>query len=151
MEIDSIFYKAKDGRLFDDPLKCEDYERTLGIVPGSVGELISNLEKQTKPEDYVDGLVLVRKQDGSGSMYKRSTVCIDEKLEDYVNVENLSKEQRYESATVGGLLSQLKEVDKDLPCQYFLIWSKDIDMSNFGMMANYNKEAWKREGKGRTV
>lgn len=147
MEIAEIYYKAKDGRIFTDPLKCEEYEAKLGIIGGSVGELINELEKHAKPEAYVNGMVMVRKADGTGSMYTRCTVCIDDMLEDYVNVENLSKEQRYESATVGGLLSELKEVDKDLPCQYFLIWSKNIDMEGFGIVANYNKKAWNKDKK----
>ena len=45
MEVEKIIYKAKDGRLFYDPLECEDYEKTIGILPGSVGDLINELEK----------------------------------------------------------------------------------------------------------
>ena len=147
MEVACIYYKAKDGRIFKDPLECEEYEKTIGILGGSVGELINELEKHAKPEEYVNGMVMVRKADGTGSMYIRCTVCIDDMLEDYVNVENLSKEQRYVAQTVGELLSELKKEDKDLPCQYFLIWSDDIDLKNFGSMSNFNKAAWGEDKK----
>lgn len=145
MEIAEIYYKAKDGKLFTDPLQCEEYEKTIGILNGSVGELIHTLEEMAKPEEYVNGMVLVRKPEGGGNMYVRCTLCIDHELEDYVNVENLSKEKRYAFATVEGLLSELKKEDKDLPCQYFLIWSENIDMSGFGILSNYNKAVWPKD------
>lgn len=44
MEIDTIIYKAKDGRTFTDPLKCEEYEKMLGVIPGTIGELVKILE-----------------------------------------------------------------------------------------------------------
>jgi hypothetical protein len=57
MEIDTIIYKAKDGRTFTDPLKCEEYEKNLGVIPGSIGELIKILEKYS-PEHQVCLLVM---------------------------------------------------------------------------------------------
>lgn len=50
MEVATIIYKAKDGRTFTDPLKCEEYEKMLGIIPGSIGELVKILED--KNPDY---------------------------------------------------------------------------------------------------
>lgn len=50
MEIDTIIYKAKDGRTFTDPLKCEEYEKHLGVINGSIGELVKILEE--KNPDY---------------------------------------------------------------------------------------------------
>ena len=46
MEIDTIIYKAKDGRTFTDPLKCEEYEKNLGAINGSIGELVKILEEK---------------------------------------------------------------------------------------------------------
>lgn len=50
MEIDTIIYKAKDGKTFTDPLKCEEYEKHLGVISGSIGELVKILED--KNPDY---------------------------------------------------------------------------------------------------
>jgi len=57
MEIDTIIYKAKDGRTFTDPLKCEEYEKNLGVIPGSIGELVKILEKKN-PDHLVHLLVM---------------------------------------------------------------------------------------------
>ena len=57
MEIDTIIYKAKDGRTFTDPLKCEEYEKHLGVINGSIGELVKILEKYS-PEHQVCLLVM---------------------------------------------------------------------------------------------
>ena len=145
MEIEKIIYKAKDGRLFDDPLKCEDYEKTVGILPGSVGDLINELEKDDKQNCYMFGVVLVREKNGTGSIYTRYTANIDYRLEDYVNVSNLTEEQLYESTTIGDFLETLKKLDKDLMCQYMIVYSHNIDLSTPGLMVNFNKEAWPKQ------
>jgi hypothetical protein len=142
MEIERIIYKAKDGRIFYDPLECEDYEKTIGILDGSVGDLINIIEKSCKEEQYVSGIILVKGNDGISHIFVYYTGCIDEKLEDYVNVEDLTEEQRYESATIGMILNRLKQLDKDLPCQYMIAYSDHLNMYSPGMMANYNAKAW---------
>lgn len=138
MEIEKIIYKAKDGRTFFDPIECEEYEKTIGVLKGSVGELVNELQKNCKEEQYVSGIILVRNVNGTGDIYVRYTGCIDHKLEDYVNVDNLKEEQRYESATIGELINRLKQLDKDLPCQYTIVYSDYIDMHDCGIIANYN-------------
>ena len=147
MEVDRIIYKAKDGRLFNDPLECEDYEKTIGILQGSVGYLINELEKNDRPKCYMFGIVLVREKDGSSTIYTRYTANLDDKLEDYVNVSNLTEEQRYESFTIGDFLKLLKNLDKDLMCQWMIVFSDNIDLSAPGIMANYNEQAWPKEKK----
>lgn len=146
MEIEKIIYKAKDGKIFFDPIECEEYEKTIGVLPGSVGDLINIIEKSCKNEQYVSGIILVKGTDNS-HIYVRYTGCIDHKLEDYVSVGNLTEEQRYESETIGELLNTLKQLDKDLPCQYMIVYSDHIDMRCPGMMANYNKLAWNDNNK----
>lgn len=147
MEIERIIYKAKDGRTFFDPIECQEYEKTIGVLKGSVGELVNELQKNCKEEQYVSGIILVRNVNGTGDVYVRYTGCIDHKLEDYVNVYNLKEEQRYESATIGELINRLKQLDKDLPCQYTIVYSDHIDMHDSGMMANYNADAWNKDKK----
>ena len=57
MEIDTIIYKAKDGRTFTDPLKCEEYEKHLGVINGSIGELVKILEEKN-PDHQVCLMVM---------------------------------------------------------------------------------------------
>ena len=57
MEIETIIYKAKDGRTFTDPLKCEEYEKNLGVIPGTIGELVKILEGKN-PDHQVCLLVM---------------------------------------------------------------------------------------------
>ena len=139
MEVASIIYKAKDGKIFFDPLQCEEYEKTIGILPGTVGALIAELEK-LEPTKYVFGLVLVNAE--CPTIYSRCTVCCDNLLEDYVNPNNLTEKQRYISETVGNFIEELKKTNKDYPCQYMLMHSHSIRMFPSALMANYNKSAW---------
>ena len=143
MEEEKIIYKAKDGRLFYDPLECEDYEKSLGVLPNSIGDLINQLEKEHVKGGYMTGIVMIKETNGQTSIYAESTVNIDDKLEDYVNVENLKEEQRYLTAKVDDVVRFLKTLDKDLPCQYMIVYSKYIDLHNPGAMANHNSEVWK--------
>lgn len=140
MEIAEIYYKAKDGKIFTDPLKCEDYEKTLGVLPGSVGRLIQELEK-LNPKFYICGIVYIKEKD-CGTIYCRCTTCCDHLLEDYVNVEDLQEYQRYLYQTAGEFVKELKKKDKDYPCQWMIVFSENIKMSKPGIMANYNQEVW---------
>ncbi len=143
MEIAEIYYKAKDGRIFTDPLKCEDYEKTLGIVPGSVGQLVSELEKLDQ-NYYIFGIILIKDGDKQ-IIFTRHTACVDYLLEDYVNIDNLTQEQRYDTAQIGELVKALKKENQDLPCQFFIIFSENIDLRRPGMMANHNPKAWNKD------
>lgn len=145
MEVASIIYKAKDGRLFHDPLECEEYEKTIGILPGTVGALIKNLEELDE-KAYISGLVLV-KEEGCTCIYKREVVCCDCLLEDFVNVNDLTEEQRYIYETVGSFIKELKKTNKDYPCQYMLEYSSNISMKPCGVMANHNQEVWDKKNK----
>lgn len=145
MEVASIIYRAKDGKLFYDPLECEEYEKTIGILPGTVGDLIKSLE-ELDPNDYILGIVLVR-EENSSALYRRDTVCCDSLLEDYVNINNLTEQQRYLYETVGNFIEELKKTNKDYPCQYMLEYSSNINMTPSSIMANYNKNAWRSKDK----
>lgn len=140
MEIDTIIYKAKDGRKFTDPLKCEDYEKTLGILKGSVGDLINKLGA-FNPDCYIVGIIKVN-DGGKGTIYGRFTMCLDHYLEDYVNPENLTEEQRYATCTIRGLINDLSKTNKDAPCQYMIMFSSGVDFKDNKMIANWNQDAW---------
>ncbi len=144
MEAD-VIYRAKDGRTFTDPLKCEDYEKTLGILKGSVGDLVNRLGA-FNPDCYVIGIIKVN-DGGKGTIYARFTMCLDHYLEDYVNPENLTKEQRYATYTIGGLIRALREINQDAPCQYMIMFDSDIDFKDNKIMANWNDKAWDQQDK----
>ena len=40
----NVIYTAKDGRRFNDPYECEEYEKRLGTEPGRVGRARINLK-----------------------------------------------------------------------------------------------------------
>lgn len=142
MEIDTILYKAKDGRIFEDPLKCEEYEKTIGIISGSCADFIRYLEEKHKPSIYVHGLVFVRNPDGSASVHSCCTVNCSDKLESYVNVKDLADEQLYITTTVADVIRFLKRWDKDSPVQYMLTFSEDIHMEHPGIMSMNNPKVW---------
>ena len=149
MEIDSIFYKAKDGRIFTDPLECEQYEKTIGILKGSVAAMLQDIEEHMpERKGYVSGLVQV--MDGKTSrIWNYAIHCIDDQLEDFVNVKDLREEQRYVATTIEGLFNDYKDVDHDLPCQYMLLLSPDLKLDgskgNVWTIANWNPNAWNRK------
>ena len=143
MKVASIIYEAKDGRLFYDPLECEKYEKTIGILPGTVGALIKNLE-ELSPTDYIMGLVVVKEEECC-CFYRRETVCCDSLLEDYVNINNLTEQQRYLYETFGNFIEELKKTNKDYPCQYMIAHSSNINMKPSAVMSNYNEKVWKKD------
>lgn len=145
MEIDTIFYRAKDGRIFEDPLKCEEYEKSIGIISGSCADFIRYLEEKHKPSLYVHGLVFVRNPDGSSAIHSCCTVNCSDKLESYVNVKDLTEEQLYITTTVADVIRFLKRWDKDSPVQYLLTFSEDIRMEHPGIMAMSNPKVWDKE------
>lgn len=142
MEIDTI-YRAKDGRTFTDPLKCEDYEKTLGILKGSVGDLV-NMLGAFNLDCYVVGIIKVN-DGGKGTIYSRSTMCLDHYLEDYVNPENLTEKQRYVTYTIRGLINDLSEINKDAPCQYMIMFSSDVNFKDNQIIASWNVKAWNQQ------
>ena len=144
MEVDTIYYRAKDGKLFTDPLECENYEKKLGVIPGSVADIISYLNEQCKPESYLHGLVYVLEPDGSKSLYQCTTVCVANKLDSFVNIENLNTDQLFIATKVKDVIEWLGRCDKDCPVHYFLCYSKNIDMSDCGVITLYNPKVWKQ-------
>lgn len=145
MEIDSIFYKAKDGRIFTDPLECEQYEKTIGIVSGSIADMLRHVKENADDAKYVSGAVYYRWPDGSKTFHKIITMCIDDKLESFVNVKDLREEQRYVAMTMEDFLAYYSKEDmRDFPCQYLLSFSDDLSGRIAAVLANgINREVWK--------
>ena len=145
MEVDTILYRAKDGRIFEDPLKCEEYEKTIGIISGSCADFMRYLEENFEPSFYVHGLIFVRNPDGSKSLHSCATINCSDKLESYVNVKDLDEGQLYISTTVADVIRFLKLCDKDSPVHYMLAFSDDICMKHPGVMSMSNHEVWTKE------
>lgn len=143
MEIDTIFYKAKDGRVFTDPLECEEYEKTIGIVKGSAAHIIQILEEERRPETYVHGIVFLVTPDGNKYSRSCATVCCDHLLRSFVNVEDLSIEQRYFINNVADVLRFLKHFDKDSMVTYFLLFDDDIKFESPCVAFFRNDDVWK--------
>ena len=138
-----VTYIAKDGKTFKDALQCQEYEKTIGVVPYTVADVILELDK-LDDSTYIFGIVFIRhRKDDSSSIYAYCTVCIDEKLESFVNVNNLTAEQRYITGTVGELKDALRMIDKDDWAQYMIAYSPDIELKHPVIMASHNPKVWK--------
>lgn len=147
MEIATIYYRAKDGRLFTDPLKCEEYEKGLGIIPGSIADMVQHVRKNAGGMKYMSGAVFFRRPDGKSTFHEISTACIDDRLESFVNVKDLQKEQRYVEFTVEEFFAYYDTEEKrDFPCQYLLSLSKEIEMNSIRIMSNGNNpDLWEKK------
>ena len=149
MEIDQIFYKAKDGRLFTDPLLCEEYEKTIGIIPGSIADMVQYVKDNAGDSKYVAGAVYFCWPDGRRTFNVLSNVCIDDCLESFVNVKDLREEQRYAATTMEEFLAYYdKEEKRDFPCQFLLAVSKEISMNIISIFSNGNNpNVWDKKKK----
>ena len=145
MEVAEIYYRAKDGKIFTDPIQCEEYEKNIGIIPGSVGALIQYLG-ELEPKTYIFGMVLV-KENGAIQANLTPTICCDRLLQDYVNVSDLREDQRYIYSTVEDLVRMLKKTDKDYPCEWIIMFSNDINFKKFGIMSLHNQQIWEKAKK----
>lgn len=147
MEIDTIYYKAKDGRIFTDPLECEQYEKTIGIVSGSIADMLRHIKENVGDCKYVSGAVYYRWPDGRKTFNDITTMCIDDKLESFVNVKDLQEEQRYIAMSVEGFIAYYdKEKMRDFPCQYLLSFSNDLSCHIVTVMANgINPNVWEKK------
>lgn len=147
MEVSTIIYKAKDGKLFYDPLECEQYENTIGILPGSIADMVRFVRDNRGNCKYMTGAVFYVWPDGTKTFHSLHTICIDDNLESFVNVKELQEEQRYVSITVDDFIAHYdKEELKDCPCQWLLALSEYIDMREICTMSNGNNpDVWKKK------
>lgn len=142
MEIETR-YIAKNGAHFDDPIKCQEYEERLDNVPGTVGSLIKELEKLPK-ETYIFGIAMIKDKEGKRRTYCRCTIDIGSSIDSFVNVDNLTDEQRHIINTAGFLADELKkDEDKLSDVQYMFAYSGDMDFKKYGCMACSNNDVWK--------
>lgn len=144
MEI-GITYTAKDGRQFDDPYKCEEYEKRLGTEQGTVARARIDL-KDIGEQKYVFGMLKVR-HEGDGDNHFRTYVtrCVDDKLEDYVNVSNLDVDKRWIRNTIGDVLYDLEQFNDDDLCEYEFLYCDHWDFGGehpCGCIRTHNPKLW---------
>lgn len=142
MDID-VVYKAKDGRRFSDPFECEEYEKRLGTEPGTVGRARIDL-KALGEDRYAFGLLKVRHENAN---YYRTYVvqCIDDKLEDYVNVSDLDVDKRWVRNTIGDVLRDMEHFNDDDICEYEFIYCDHWEFGGehpFCCYRSYNQKFW---------
>ena len=141
MDID-ITYTAKDGRRFSDPYECEKYEKRLGTEPGTVGRARIDL-KEIGEDKYVFGLLKVH-HDGVTNYRSYVTRCVEEKLEDYVNVSSLDVDKRWIRNTISDVLHDMEQFSDDDLCEYEFIFCNHWEFNNntFGCCRTHNQELW---------
>ena len=142
MEI-NVVYTAKDGMEFDDPYKCEEYEKRLGTQPGTVGRARIDL-KDIGEQKYVFGILKARHE--GGNYYRTYVVrCLDSKLEDYVNVSNLDVDKRWIRNTISDVLYDLEQFNDDDLCEYEFLYCDHWEFGGehpFGCTRIYNPKLW---------
>ena len=116
----NVIYTAKDGRRFNDPFECEEYEKRLGTEPGTVARARIDL-KELGENEYVHGLLKVRHE---GVNHYRTYVvrCVDDKLEDYVTVSSLDVDKRWIRNTISDVLSDMEKFGDDDLCEYEFLY-----------------------------
>ena len=139
----NVIYTAKDGMKFNDPYECEEYEKRLGTEPGTVARARIDL-KDIGEQKYVFGMLKVR-HEGSNHYRTYVTRCVDEKLEDYVNVSELDVDKRWIRYTVSDVLHHIERYDDNALCEYeFLYFNHqniDLDKAD-GYVGMRNMALW---------
>lgn len=138
----NVIYTAKDGRRFNDPYECEEYEKRLGTEAGTVARARIDL-KALGENQYVFGLLKVRHD---GCNYYRTYVvrCLDDKLEDYVTVSELDVDKRWIRNTISDVLRDMEQYNDDDLCEYEFLYCEhwDFNKHSFGCCRSNNQELW---------
>ena len=139
----NITYTAKDGMRFSDPYKCEEYEKRLGTKAGTVGRAHIDL-KALGEDKYVFGILKV-KHNGIKHYRTYVTRCVDEKLEDYVNVSELDVDKRWIRSTIGEVLRDMEQFGDDDLCEYEFIYCDHWEFGGehpCGCCRTHNQRLW---------
>ena len=137
-----MIYYAKDGTRFDDPIKCAEYERTIGVLSGSIGQLKQTLEPYK--DYYVIGLLVVWHNEHA---YYHSFVTynIESELDEYTDIEELPEEDHYMKCKVSTVIQTIdKNYDDDDLCEYSFFYSKSLRFNILGYMKINNPFLWEK-------
>lgn len=133
-------YIARDGKRFNDPLLCQDYERSLGPAFGTVARAKIDI-KGMGEQRFINGLLKVY-HINKCHFYGFTTHCIDKHLENYVNPENLEENKRYLSQTFADVLAALNKFDDEDLCEYEFIYSDNRQFNDFACCRTSNNQLW---------
>jgi len=139
----NVIYTAKDGMRFSDPYECEEYEKRLGSEAGRVGRARIDL-KALGENEYVFGMLKVR-HEGINNYRTYVVRCLDDKLEDYVNVSELDVDKRWIRSTVSDVLRDMERFNDDDLCEYEFIYCDHWEFGGehpFGCTRTHNQELW---------
>lgn len=142
MEI-NVVYTAKDGMEFNDPYECEKYEKQLGTESGTVGRARIDL-KELGENRFVFGLLKVC-HEGVSHYRTYVTLCVDEKLDGYVNVSDLDVDKRWIRSTIGDVLHDMERFSDDDLCEYEFLYCDHWEFGGehpFGCCRTNNSELW---------
>lgn len=138
-------YVAEDGKLFDDPLKCQDYEaHQMGVIPGSVAALIQSLKKIPK-EKFCTCLFYIRQSSGK-TLFFRAAFDLEPHLAPFVNVDDLEEDKRCIIYTIDKLIKDLAQFDKDAPVCGMMVVADDIKFTgDISVMQTTNQDCWDKQ------
>lgn len=141
-----VFYIAKDGMRFTDALKCQEYEKTIGVIPGSIGEFICQLEKMPQ-EHYIKGALMVRaKTDKRPSFHSFVSSAMDEDTEES---DPLFSEKAITTTVAQAIDVITRLYDKDAPVQYICLVCEKVTSSVGTIMASINRELFDNASNGK--
>lgn len=139
----NVIYTAKDGMRFSDPFECEEYEKRLGTEAGTVARARIDL-KELGEDRYVFGMLKVR-HDDVNHYRTYVTRCVDEKLDDYVNVSELDVDKRWIRNTISDVLHDMEQFGDDDLCEYEFLYCDHWEFGGeypFGCCRTYNPTLW---------
>ena len=147
----NVIYTAKDGTRFSDPYECEEYEKRLGTKLGTVARARIDL-KEIGENKYVHGLLKVLHE---GVNHYRAYVvrCLDDMLEDYVNVSELDVDKRWIRNTMSDVLHDMEKFGDDDLCEYEFLYCDhwEFNKHTFGCCRTYNPKLWEEMEKANTA
>ena len=145
MEID-VTYVAKDGRRFTDALKCQDYEKTIGIIPGSVGDFICQLE-QMPQEHFISGSVMVRTKTGKGMSFQN---FVSRAMDDDIEESDPLFSEKAITTTVAQAIEAISHLyDRDFPIQDICMVCEKVQSGTGVIMANINRDLFNNASNGK--
>lgn len=138
-------YIAEDGRTFEDPLECQDYEdREMGIIPGSVASLIQSLKKLPQ-DNFCTCIFYIRGKSGK-NIYPAVTIDLEPYLSPYVNVADLEEDKRCITCTIGQLIKTLGQYDKESPVCGMMIYADNFPFrKNVSVFQSVNPKCWEKK------
>ena len=125
MEID-IIYKAKDGTEFSDPLICEEYEKSLDTLPGTLGYFLRQLD-QFEESDLFTGTMMYKEKDKQVTFYMSVNMDFSDIYEGEIVTQAMKEAQRRATSTVAGVRRHFNGIDLSTPCGGTFVVSKRSD------------------------